>query len=100
MAEVGGDGEATSLGFNLFGDLTDKPLTPLPSDVVGEDPLLGELMNNGGFTPTMALGPASPAKDAIPEESCLDSDDEPLLVDQRGRARPAGGGCDIGAFEL
>lgn len=55
---------------------------------------LGALADNGGPTSTHALGPASVAVDAIPVELC--GTDE----DQRGVARPQGGMCDIGSFEL
>ena len=56
------------------------------------DPLLGPLANNGGFTQTMALGPASPAIDAADFQDCL-------ATDQRGVSRPQGNTCDIGAYE-
>jgi len=60
------------------------------------DPRLGPLQDNGGPTPTRALLPGSPAVDAIPGDRCA------MATDQRGFARPypAGGRCDIGAFEL
>lgn len=55
------------------------------------------LVNNGGPTATIALDPTSPAIDAIPlgANGC----GTPQLTDQRGFARPAGAGCDIGAYE-
>ena len=58
------------------------------------NPLLGDLADNGGSTPTVALGAGSAAIDAIPslDPNCLDTD-------QRGIARHRGAGCDIGAFE-
>ena len=60
------------------------------SDRVGVAPLLGALANNGGPTDTRALLEGSPAIDA--GGGCS-------ATDQRGVPRPAGGGCDIGAFE-
>ncbi|KAA0252280.1 MAG: hypothetical protein EDM79_21515, partial [Chloroflexi bacterium] len=62
-------------------------------NIAGQDPKLGPLQNNGGFTQTHGLLPGSPAIDAgnIPE--CP-------LDDQRGQARPFGPACDIGAYEL
>jgi len=59
------------------------------------DPLLGPLQDNGGETWTRALLRDSPAIDAIPAVSCT------LTTDQRGLPRPypAGGACDIGAYE-
>ncbi len=55
-------------------------------------PLLGPLQNNGGPTPTMALGLGSPAIDAG------DSSFAPT-TDQRGLPRIAGSRVDIGAYE-
>jgi hypothetical protein len=58
-------------------------------DLIGADPLLGTLGNNGGPTATMALAATSPA---IGASQACPSDD------QRGlpRGNPV---CDIGAFE-
>lgn len=53
---------------------------------------LAELADNGGFTRTQALLPASAAIDAGDDASCP-------AVDQRGLARPQGAHCDIGAVE-
>lgn len=61
------------------------------SDLIA-DPLLGPLSDNGGETNTMALLGGSPAIDAGDPARCP-------FFDQRGLARPQGGGCDIGAFE-
>jgi hypothetical protein len=58
-----------------------------------DDPQLGPLQNNGGFTPTMAIAKNTPPwNTADPGTS--------LGVDQRGQQRPEMGGFDIGAFEL
>ncbi len=59
------------------------------------DPLLGPLADNGGGTLTHALLPGSPAIDVVPVSDC------PLTTDQRDfpRPYPAGGACDIGAYE-
>jgi hypothetical protein len=67
-----------------------------PADnVMGLDPLLGPLADNGGPTHTHALLPGSPA---------IDHGANPagLAFDQRGPGFPraAGAGVDIGAFEL
>jgi hypothetical protein len=59
----------------------------------GVDPLLGAVADNGGLTPTVALSPRSPALGAADRAVCPGTD-------QRGVPRPAGGGCDLGAFEL
>jgi CSLREA domain-containing protein len=61
--------------------------------VASSDPQLGPLQNNGGFTPTMAIPKSSPALNAADAGTSL-------AADQRGQARPALGGFDIGAFEL
>jgi hypothetical protein len=58
------------------------------------DPLLEPLADNGGPTETMALGPGSPALDAVPSTGAACPP-----TDQRGVARPQGSACDIGAFE-
>jgi hypothetical protein len=62
------------------------------------------LARNGGPTQTIALKPSSPAIDAIPEASCVDSNGDRVSTDQRGRPRPdpsdgPNGPCDIGAYE-
>ena len=64
-------------------------------DLSNRDPLLGVLANNGGATQTRALSAGSPAIDAGRNAACP-------ATDQRGAARPfpAGGNCDIGAFEF
>jgi hypothetical protein len=62
--------------------------------VVSDDnPLIFSLADNQGLTPTMALHKDSPGVDAADTLVTLPTD-------QRGQARPAGLGHDIGAFEL
>lgn len=61
-----------------------------PSVSISADPLLGTLGNNGGPTPTLALGAGSPA---------IDAGAGGPATDQRGVARPQGAGVDIGAYE-
>jgi predicted outer membrane repeat protein len=63
-------------------------------NVTAEQLNLGPLRDNGGPTMTHALLPGSVAIDQIPEEDCT------LSTDQRGFTRPAGSGCDVGAFEV
>jgi predicted outer membrane repeat protein len=57
-----------------------------------EDPLIGPLQDNGGFTQTMALGDGSPAINTAEDTNCPD-------IDQRGVTRPLGSHCDMGAYE-
>lgn len=57
---------------------------------VAGDPLLGPLGDYGGTTRTFSLLRGSPAVDA--GDACP-------ATDQRGMSRPAGAGCDLGAFE-
>lgn len=68
---------------------------PMPADTITLDPLLQPLADNGGPTPTHALGKGSPAIDA-------GSNPGGLTGDQRGGdyVRAYGEGVDIGAFEL
>jgi hypothetical protein len=61
--------------------------------VSSADPQLGPLQYDQGVTPTMAIGSASPARNAADAATSLS-------VDQRKQPRPANGGYDIGAFEL
>ena len=91
-----GTGTFTSSGFNL--ESANSCGFNAPGDLVNRDPLLGPVQNNGGPTPTQALSAGSPAIDA---GDCTDLAGQPLTIDQRGVARPqpAGGKCDIGAFE-
>jgi hypothetical protein len=68
--------------------------------IIGVDPLLGPLADNGAPSTgsgqailTFALLPGSPAIDAGNNATCL-------ATDQRSIARPQGAACDIGAFEV
>jgi CSLREA domain-containing protein len=69
----------------------------LKGSLIGADPKLGPLANNGGPTQTMALLADSPAVDNGRTEFCSVS---PINgMDQRGVSRPQGVFCDIGAYE-
>ena len=76
-------------GNNLIQDDT---CSPVASDKIGANPLLGALANNGGPTWTHALLTGSPAIDAGNNAACP-------AADQRGVARPQGAQCDIGSYE-
>ena len=68
-------------------------------DKQNADPVLGELADNGGPTPTIALLTGSPAIDTGRNRNCPETD-------QRGVLRPIDGDgddiaiCDIGAYEV
>jgi predicted outer membrane repeat protein len=83
-------GNVVSLGHNL---VQDDSCSPMESDLIWVDPLLGPLADNGGPTMTHGLLSGSPAIDAGDDALCPD-------VDQRGVTRPQGLHCDIGAYEL
>jgi hypothetical protein len=68
-------------------------LTPCPGVVLTDDPQLGPLQDNGGFTRTMAIPFGSVAMSAADAATSL-------ATDQRGQARPQAGGYDIGAYEI
>ncbi len=88
-------GTFTSLGHNLEdGNLCNFDQA---TDLIGSDPMLGPLAENGGATSTHALLAGSPAIDAADNETCAAA---PVNgVDQRGIVRPQGSACDIGAYE-
>lgn len=76
-------------GNNLIQDDT---CSPIASDQIGVNPLLGALADNGGPNWTHALLAGSPAIDAGDNAACP-------ATDQRGVARPQGARCDIGSYE-
>ncbi len=94
----------TSAGYNLTDDTSgaDCGFTQ-PTDVVGQDPLLGPLGNNGGPTLTMMPGSGSPAVGAIPSDTTVTIGSNKVQLcpatDQRGLATAAAANCDIGAVQ-
>ncbi len=82
-------GNVVSMGHNL---VQDDSCSPVASDLIGVDALLGPLADNSGPTLTHALLPGSPAIDAGDDSLCPG-------IDQRGVVRPQGLHCDIGAYE-
>jgi LPXTG-site transpeptidase (sortase) family protein len=92
-------GTIISGNYNLIGDPFFCDISPQTNDQIGIDPLLGPLADNGGETQTRALLTGSPAIDWIPYG--VNGCGTTITSDQRGEARPipAGGNCDIGAYE-
>ena len=90
-----------SLGYNLTSD-TSCYFFVHPGDKKSTDAKLegSAPKDNGGTTPTIAFSKSSPALDAMPADECIDENDEPITLDQRGIHRPQGAKCDIGAIEL
>ena len=84
-------GTFDDLGHNLVFSDPDTVFTN-GSDLIGIDPLLKALANNGGPTKTLALSKHSPAENA-------GDDSLAPLTDQRGVNRPRDGQSDIGAYE-
>ncbi|MBI4518975.1 MAG: right-handed parallel beta-helix repeat-containing protein [Deltaproteobacteria bacterium] len=85
-------GVLTSEGHNLIQNTLYCTITGnTTGNIIGVNPLLGPLQDNGGPTQTHALLAGCPAFDA---GSCTEA------VDQRSIDRPQGAACDIGAFEV
>ena len=94
---ITGGGSLTSGGYNLI-DNTNCG-SPVATDIIGKNPQLGSLANNGGPTSTEEPAAASPAVGAIPSAVCSGTG---VGTDQRGVARGAGanGSCTIGSVEV
>ncbi len=98
-APIGADdfdqrGDVTSFSNNLVEDPNGHTITSgTNGNIVGMDPMLDVLADNGGPTQTMALLTGSPAIDAGLNTGAP-------ATDQRGVSRPQGTIVDIGAFEL
>jgi hypothetical protein len=100
------DGACTTVGISVVNWTSSGYNIESPSDTCGFDQGtdlvditegqldLGPLTDNGGPTMTHGLGADSVAIDHIPAIDCA------VVEDQRGVARPQGGSCDVGAFEL
>jgi Carboxypeptidase regulatory-like domain len=93
-------GSVVSQGYNLIENVTGSTITgSLVGNILGQDPILLPLGNNGGATFTHALGISSPAIDTGDTGSFQAND-------QRGVIRPIDGNLgnliaqpDIGSFE-
>ena len=84
-------GAPTSLGHNL--DSLDECGFHAAGDLINANPMLGPLQDNGAPPLTIGLGAGSAAIDRGASADCP-------TTDERGALRPAGLGCDIGAFEV
>src|SRR5690606_10303669 len=71
------------------------------NNIIGEDPLLGALADNGGSTLTMLPQVGSPVIDAGDSDFAAKLDiDLELLFDQREEDRVRGDAPDMGAVEV
>jgi len=89
-------GRLISSGYNLVQTKPEDCVFNHPNDIIGEAPLLGPLVDNGGSTWTHALATESPAIDAGNPAPPGSNGQACELTDQRGAAR----NCDIGAYEF
>jgi hypothetical protein len=92
-----------SNGFNAEDDAAAScGFAPATQDIVGQNPNLGPLGNNGGPGPTRLPQPGSLLIDAIPPASCQSDGASGITTDERSLPRPevTGGLCDIGAVEV
>jgi hypothetical protein len=107
-----GDGGAfCSHGCNIIYDTsgwTYDGSSDTTGDQLSVSPMLGALADNGGYAPTHALQPDSPAIDGVIPGYCStigNGDSEPVTSDERDIHRPLEGDgigqalCDIGAYE-
>ena len=83
------------LDHSLIEDPSDAFINDNGDNLLGQDPQLGPLQNNGGPTFTLAPAPTSPVVNAVDPAEVT----EPA-TDQRGFARLAGPAIDMGAVEL
>ena len=92
------DNDIGSGDFNLSSDGTCVTFLNQPNDLHSTNPKLGALASNGGMTQTHALLAGSPAIDRVPGGGGCNG--LGITTDQRGIGRPAGAGCDVGAYEF
>ena len=97
-SDISGDLSTSTVQFSLIENttgITGKVLTDgVDGNIIGKDPQLLPLGDNGGPTQTHALGSNSPALNAGSNALAVG-----LTTDQRGQPRIVFGVVDIGAFE-
>jgi hypothetical protein len=95
------DADFTSVGHNLIQNASNCDISgDAAGNILGQDPELGQLADNGGFTKTRAPMAGSPVVDAgSPAIPGSGAGGACAATDQRGFVRPLGAACDIGAFE-
>jgi predicted outer membrane repeat protein len=95
-------GSFNSQGYNLIQVLSPECVIAGVStgNIIGENPLLAPLANNGGLTETHALATNSPAVDTGNPAPPGSGGGACELTDQRDVSKPQGTACDIGAYEL
>jgi hypothetical protein len=86
-------------GYNFSDDTTCSFTDPTDRQNAG-DPMLGQLADNGGRTPTMLPAAGSPLIDSIPVNACRNDGAAGVDTDQRGVRRPQGDACDNGSVEV
>ncbi|MEM7113572.1 MAG: choice-of-anchor Q domain-containing protein [Chloroflexota bacterium] len=90
-------GTLTDGGYNLLED-TDSAACDLSdgqnNNIVGQNPQLAALGNNGGYSQSYLPLASSPIFNQIPAASCA------VATDQRGAARPSDSACEMGAVEV
>lgn len=99
-------GTVWSRGYNMIGYLgtggspgeidTTAPGNTAEGNLIGINPAILPLADNGGPTPTHELGPTSFARD---RGTATDINGFEVATDQRGYSRRRGNGPDIGAVE-
>ncbi len=94
-------GTLSSQDYNLIQDTSGCTIVgDTTGNIVGQDPNLGPVQDNGGSTVTYALLTDSPAIDAGNPNTPGSGGNACEYSDQRGTVRPQGTRCDIGAYEV
>jgi CSLREA domain-containing protein len=95
------NGVLTSAGYNLIGTTSHCTISgDQTGNLIGVDPKLGPLQNNGGPTPTHALLAGSPARNAANPARPGGGYPACPPLDQRLKSRTRDARCDMGAVEM